>query len=710
MRTLAVLLLFAVVEAALSGCRARADWPDLRGRDPAAQRALEPELAKIRREHPRIFCTRQEIEELKQRVRTEAALEDVWQWIHEWSKGSHYFTNLWAAPSQLQACVIAYQVADRDPDILKHAVAIADFLCGAQGDGWTWPRIAKALAMAYDWLYDDLTDEQKQRYGQAAIDAAKQCYKTWRHSEFNNHVYLEYGPILYVGIALHEEGIDDETARRLALDGLDLLLNHFIPAHEIATQGDGGWHESMSYHAFFTYEFAHLIELWSSASGENLWEDFPGLDGDAHWCIYNARPFDDGRVSVADLGGHDSYDGNIAMYMPLLQRQRKDGLAGWWADQIKQEATRRDAQGVRYQIGAGTWWPYLLWHDSSVPDVSRDELPLSRHFRGIGWVSMRSSWQPDATFGLFICAPIYFSGHQHCDNNSFIVHKNALLAMDTGVYENTPHRGNYCARTIAHNCVTVTDPDEPFDAGEWGYGKPGEGANDGGQLYGGGPNFVRDLTPGDEHHRAKITAYKATDRYTFAVGDATRSYSPSKLKECTRAFLYIRPDCFVVFDRVEAADPAFTKRWLLHCAQEPRIEGSRIEIINGDGRLAVESFHPADVNISAVGGPGHEFEVNGLNYPPRKDYDPEEAGRWRVEVSPSQPQARDYFLHVLLATDAASEAWPQGTLIDEGDVLGVRFGVEDADVDVRFAREGPLTGRIVMKEAGTGTTWFLTTN
>ncbi|MFQ6132385.1 MAG: heparinase II/III family protein [Armatimonadota bacterium] len=694
--------LIAVAAMLLCADFAHADWPNLRRRDSRAQEALVPELAKIRKQHPRIFCTEQDIAEVRRRCQAVPAVAEVWRFVHEWARGDHYFRNLWATPAQLQACVIAYRVADRDPAILRHCLAIADYLSEAQGDGWTWPRIAKSLAMAYDWLYDDLSPQQRRKYGAASIHAAQQCYRTWRHSEFNNHVYLEYGPILYTGIALWQEGIDDQAARRLALDGLDLLVNHFMPAHDLVSAGDGGWHESMSYHAFFTYEFAHLIELWSSASGQNLWEDFSGLDGEAAWLIHNARPFDDKRVSVADIGGHDSYEGNIAAYMPLLQRRRGDGLAGWWADQIKQEAIRRDRAGVRYQLGAGTWWPYVLWYDPEVPAVSRDQLPLSRHFRGIGWVSMRSSWRRDATFGLFICAPLYLGGHQHCDNNSFVIHKRSLLAMDTGVYDATAHRANYYARTIAHNCVTVTDPAEQFDGGVWGYNRPGEGANDGGQLYGGGPDFVGDVVPGDEHHRAQITAYKATDHYTFVVGDATRSYSASKLKEFTRAFLYLRPDCFVVFDRVEATRPGFSKKWLLHSAQEPRLDGTRVEIINGEGRLAVESLLPEGPRIAAIGGPGREFEVNGVNYPPQKQHDPEEAGRWRIEVSPSRPQTRDYFLQVLLATDATSQEWPNARLTQEEGEIGAALTLDDTAVEVRFTTEGPLTGQVTIRDRGTG--------
>lgn len=675
-----------------------ADWPELRGRDPAVQAELAPRLRSIRTDHPRIFCTPQEIARIRQRCADDPRVREVWGWIHQWARGDHFYRNLWASPSQLQACVIAYRLTgnapatDRDPRILEHALAIADYLAGAEGDGWTWPRICKGLAMAYDWLYEDLSPEQRQRYGAAAMRAAKQCYSTWRHSDFNNHLYLEYGPVLYAGIALYEEGIDDEAARQLALDGLDLLVNHMMPAHDIVARGDGGWNESMGYHAFFTYEFAHLIEAWSSATGENLWEDFTGLDGDAHWLVHNARPWDSGRVGMADIGGRDPFATSIAAYMPLLQRRRDDGLAGWWAEQIRAECLRRHDAGQKYLLGDGTWWPYLLWYDPAVPHVTGDDLPLSRHFRGLGWVSMRSSWEPDATFALFVCAPIYLGGHQHCDSNSFVIHKRDLLALDSGVYDSScDHRGHYYARTIAHNCVTVTDPDEQFAGGTWGSGRPGEGPNDGGQLYGGGPDLVGDVTAGDEHHRAEITLCEQTDRYVAVVGDATRSYSPQKLREFTRAFVYVRPDLFVVFDRVEATNPDFTKRWLLHSAHEPAIDAARAEIVNGEGRLTVQTLLPRHPRITTVGGPGHEFEVEGHNYAPEKEYDADEAGRWRIEVSPSQPAARDYFLHVLQTSDAGSDGWPAAEVTEDDATIATTINLRGEQITVRFPKTGPLT-------------------
>ena len=697
------LTLAGISAVAALGGRAGADWPELRGRDAQRQQAPAPKLELIRKEHPRIFCTEQDIEAIRQRCATDPVTGEVWGWIEPWAKGDQYYRNLWATPTQLQGCLIAYRVGGRDPAVLKHAVAIADFLAQAQGDGWTWPRISKALAMAYDWLYDDLTPEQKQRYGQAAINAAEQCYKTWRHSEFNNHLYLEYGPVLYAGIALQGEGIDDAAARQLALDGLDLLVNHMMPAHDLVTQGQGGWHESMSYHAFFTYEFAELIELWSSASGENLWEGFSGLDNDAAWLAYCARPWDDGRVGMADIGDYDSFDGQIADYMPLLAQRRKDGVAAWWGEQIRQESARRHAAGRQYILGDGKWWEYLLWHDPSVAPIARDTLPLSRHFAGIGWVSMRSSWQPDATFALFACAPLWLGGHQHCDNNSFVIGKGGWLAVDSGVYDaETNHRGRYYSRTIAHNTITVTDPNERFFGGTWGYGQDGQGPNDGGQLQGVGPDFVTGVQPDDQYHRGRIVTYEASDQYVFVVGDATRSYSPTKLKEFTRAFLFVPPDCFIIFDRVEATDAAFKKGWLLHSVGEPKPAAGGTEIVNGEGRMVLARLLTQEAEVTIIGGPGHEFEVNGTNYAPGKRVDPQEAGAWRLEVSPSQAQARGYFLNVLLVTEAGSGVWPEASATLGAQAIEAKVQLPGSEVTVRLAREGPLTGQLAIRDRQTG--------
>jgi len=690
----AVFAVTCVLVAGLASPAPAQQWPALRDRDPGDQLELAPELDRIRETHPRIFIRgEKDLDAIRRRIKDNPALAEAYGYLLEWARTGRYYENLWATPLQLQGAVVAYRLEKRDPKIKEHCLKIMDFLVETDGDSWTWPRMAKGLAMAYDWMYDDLTPGQRLKYGRRALQAAKNCYKTWRHSDFNNHLYLEYGPVLYVGVALYGEGIDDTAAKQLALDGLELLRKHYIPAHDHVNPGDGGWHESMSYHALYTYEFAQIVELWSTATGQDLWKDFEGLRGEAHFQAYNLRPFDMHRVHVADQGGTDPVDAQILAYLPLVSRRYRDGLARYWSDWLVAQSKRKSEEGDKYALDGHKFWPYVLWYDPKIPVVKPGELPLAHVFRGFGWVSTRSSWDEDATFGLFICSPTWYGGHQHCDNNSFIIHKYAPLALDTGVYDTAQgHRGNYYARTIAHNTVTVFDPNEKFTGGAWGASDTPV-SNDGGQVYMSGPQLVSEVGPGTRFDRSRLLAYELTKDYTYTAGDATRAYSDHKLKEFTRAFLHLRPDIFVVFDRVESTRAEFKKRWLLHSQNEPQVSGDTFVISNGPGKLWGRTLLPAEVTHEVIGGPGKEFWVQGKNWPPAKPVR-DDTGRYRLEISPSRPATRDYFAHVLFATSADDATYPDVRVSADEAQMTTTIKHQEKTYVVTFSKEGPLTGRV----------------
>ncbi|MFQ6096151.1 MAG: heparinase II/III family protein [Armatimonadota bacterium] len=677
------------------GCLA--DWPALRYRDPARQQVLRAKLDLIRLERPRILLNADQIDRARARIARVPEVAECYGWLRQWAYSDQFYRNLWVTPKQLQAAVVAYRLEQRPPKILAHCIAMMDYMCEAQPDSWTYPRVVRGLSMAYDWLYEGLTQAQKHKYAARIIECAKACYSTWRHSELNNHLYLEYGPVLYAGIALYKEpAADQKVVEQLLLDGIELLLDNFIPAHELISYPDGGWYESMGYHAFFTPEYAHLLELWANATGEDVWQSRGGLQGDAAWLVYNARPWDYTRVGVADIGGRNSQDLGIAWYLPLLVARHEDGLAKYWLEHLKAGAKAGHARGEKYAMGPHMWWPYVVWYDPEVEATDPKTLPLARIFRGLGWVSMRSSWEPDATFALFVCGD-WFGGHQHCDNNSFVIHKYAPLAIDSGVYDAGPHRANYSARTIAHNSILVYDPDERFSGGTWGQHTDAahRTENDGGQLYTPSPARPRDVLKGSVYDRADIVAYRLGPDYTYVVGDATRSYSPRKMKEFTRAFLHLRPDLFVVFDRVEATNAEFKKTWLLHSVNEPRIEGATVTVQNGEGSLWCRTLLPVDATITKVGGQGREFEVNGKNFPSKKAH--AESGAWRVEVVPRGRAARQYFLHVLSTGESGGA--PTASVTTAEGTVRVRIEAQSGVYTVRFNTTGPLRGYLTIADA-----------
>jgi hypothetical protein len=72
-----------------------------------------------------------------------------------------------------------------------------------------------------------------------------------------------------------------------------------------------------------------------------------------------------------------------------------------------------------------------------------------------------------------------------------------------------------------------------------------------------------------------------------------------------------------------------------------------------------------------VGGVGKEFQVQGRNYPPlRKPKPLEEAGAWRIEVSPSTARTQDEFLHLLHIAERGTSPPPSPQPIAAGALKG----------------------------------------
>ena len=69
--------------------------------------------------------------------------------------------------------------------------------------------------------------------------------------------------------------------------------------------------------------------------------------------------------------------------------------------------------------------------------------------------------------------------------------------------------------------------------------------------------------------RGNITKFEhVAGDYTYCVGDATHSYT-RKIEYFEREFLYLRPDVFVIFDRVKTTNPGYKKVWRIHTVDRP---------------------------------------------------------------------------------------------------------------------------------------------
>jgi hypothetical protein len=645
------------------------------------------ELPAVRPQHPRLLITAEDLPRLQRQVK---AYPEVWQRMVS-SAVREPTDDAYGDAFALRNTALVY-VITRGEIYLRSAATLAEHLARTHKlDVYASPEVLFSLALAYDWLYPELTDQQRAELAEAMLRIANYCdRKIWRHSDFNNHFALEkVWPFVYAGLALQGDVLDPRV-EELLRTGSDLLHNHLIPAANFMADATGGQHEGYGYDAWgYMRPLAWVMEAWRTATGEDL---FPGCTAarySALWNIYGRRPFDHRQEHCDDASLRKAWSaGDEGAYIYLLAYRYQDGRAQWMGDQIARE----------YDV---MLWPIILWRDPGLAPRPPTDLPTARLFDRLGWVLMRSSWEDDATFASFQCGP-FLTGHQHLDNNAFTIHKRSLLALDSGVNAygesvRTDYRTNYYSRTIAHNTITIFDAGEAFRGGPWALEDSG-GANDGGQLRLRGLQRVDEVPQRDRWDVGHVVTYRHDPLFTYAVGDATKSYSSAKLRLFLRHFLFLPPNLFVVFDQVTATDPGFRKAWLLHSVGEPQIANGVVSIADGPGRLVCRTVLPERAVITKTGGPGKECWVEGRNWPPVEREWTEAAGAWRTEVSPSLPAAEDLFLHVLEVDGDEIASSGNVSLVRESGRVGMRVHAQGRNYLATFPLHGGASGRLQITE------------
>jgi hypothetical protein len=197
-----------------------------------------------------------------------------------------------------------------------------------------------------------------------------------------------------------------------------------------------------------------------------------------------------------------------------------------------------------------------------------------------------------------------------------------------------------------------------------------------------------------------ILAFEDGGDYVYIAADCTRAYAPHKVTAFVRQIAFIRPDTFVVFDRVHAGKPQFKKTWLLHVMNPPAVTENHLVVTNGQGRLFVQTLLPRDPRINLAAG-ADLYRYDGADYPPARDTGP--APECRIEVSPAASNSLDYFLHVLTATNVnVTRMTPASVDVRDGRVLAtcgrttVAFSADQLGGEITIdGRRQPLATTVV---------------
>ncbi len=682
-----------------------------------------------RKQHPRLLITRQMLPELRRRCRTVYADEygNMLRWadqrvetvISEDREDKASLTDsevrdllglafLWQMTAERRYADAAVRLLEVYAEMTAPR-AWTDSQSWREGHytGYIPERYLSNIAVIYDLLHNAMLPEQRARIGGRVLDGVV-GRRNVPMMGYRLASTLGFGKAAGV-LAIYGDSVNDAEATELLSELLQYVHEDLLPSHRIVSYRRGAWAESMHCGCFEEYQIPFFWFL-SNATGHNYLKTETVYKAMATWYVYNIAHFGPGPnsnvVPVSSI-----YHGGVgrkgSLGMPICAAGSGDGLAAW----LVRQRWWQENRGLDLdKLPARDAWYKILFLDPEAEIVAPQELPETALFEGIGWVSMRSSWKPDATFAHFKCGHWRRGEPAHLDNNSFYIYKNGPLAIDgikpgTNVPDDpgTPLQklAPYGRMTIAHNTVTVYDPNERImGVSQFGWKRARKPfpVNDGGQTF--RPEKLVDNPPRLEQGR--IMAYQTHRLFDYVCGDATESYIPRKLQHFTRQFVYLKPDCFVVFDRVLSTKASFAKHWLLHSHSEPEITGDTVKIdAAGDrpsrGRLFCRTLLPRSAKIDKY----HKGTLvrMGSDITPEEVWDLTEDS-WRVEMEPNQQRTDDLFLHVLHACDPSVGAMVGNELIARHDRVGARLTHAARTWEVQFNTTGRVGGHISIRERG----------
>ncbi|GAA0821591.1 hypothetical protein GCM10009111_28800 [Colwellia asteriadis] len=557
-----------------------------------------------------------------------------------------------------------------------------------------------ALGVLYDWLYNELSEEDKTQIrlnilaNLVYIDERWSFYSapsyTGGHSRRANIAALTALLAIYHDIPNHsglEKLRPDDTnsidVQSLYYSYLQKIISHFEngynPFLAWSSMGGGsekGWTYGTSYASF------DVNYLWRYATDESSW--FAQWHKEkASFYLYGLRNLNTFNEFKNNAYHNFPYSGDVwstdytanFQGVPLMYSasEYKDQHAQWLYENMPQ---------------ADSIWKLLYADITPVTAKAPTELPLSKHFAHAGIVTMRDSWQVDKnTLAVFKSSSFSSINHHHRDQNAFTIFYKGPLAIDSGGYNvmgayGSWHWWNYYTRSVAHNTITVYDPNESFGVRNYQNAATAL-SNDGGQIIKGN-NYPtpEEVKPTGSNSLGGVVHYQHNNKFTYTMGDASLAYSQAKLEKFNRHFImlpnhsYTHP-VYLIYDEVSSKNKTFKKSYLLHSINSPEISENMVKLTIDSGidsadkaSLYQKTLLPKQHSITTVGGAGEEFLVwdNGNNtahnyiddlISPLSGTDQRvyrESGQWRIEVSPTQASKDDDFLHVIAITE--QEGYP----------------------------------------------------
>ena len=505
-----------------------------------------------------------------------------------------------------------------DDDIGKFAVGALVALAGWDIEGPTsytfdsqrHREIVYQCSMAYDWLYNKMTETQRATVrnmiknriekvyevkayvtdssGNKIYDSSTGKYKTTVVSTSSMSTLLEslkrypldsmgWTAIGYIGIAAYAlsgdfKAADSSLVTDPATDWLKTILPLYTAVMPPWSSQDGGWSQGTFYWRTATQTSKEFMDILALGDVINLY-DKAYSQNEYLWALY---AYPTGSYGSFGEGSNRTLPESEVFVRNAMSKNAyftDNPIAAWISD----------SQGGPTKDNIYNYYSAQGMAEVKAPA----EYPLSHVFNDVGLAVMTDSLTDTDRIQLsFKSSPYGTYNHSQQDQNAFIIQAyGENLAIKSGFYDyyNSPHSNNMERATYGRNTITV------------GYD---------GQT--------------DKQLNAKGEITRFVNQYDFdsVTGSAHMAYS--MLDRYDRSIIYVRPDVFIVIDDLKVSgSEAKPFEWWLNAENSISYTNTSALITKGNAALKADVHYPS---TTAVYFDKFINPKDGTEYPPTGDY------------------------------------------------------------------------------------------
>jgi hypothetical protein len=584
-------------------------------------------LAQEASNHPSLFFTASEIPAMREAAET--THEPIWRPINRYAS-ELLSTSMPSSPpanadynffrsegSRLVSIAFACVITDRSDfcQLAKNRMlAHASWPVWDENDqnGLGLAHMMFGNALAYDWLYNKLSNSEKSLVRNSLLEQGNALYFAgvsstpnpqtvtwWYKSYFQNHYYIMNSSLGIAALALsndvlglnceNEETCVSAEASATVQEWLSAVADRLRIGQMILNNiGDGSWHEGIPYQNYF---MTFLIAFTSN------YRDLTGFDLIPHtyfqnyvnWRVYNSLDNGEFILPFGDFDWDWANGYSPQAILRFVASEYNNPTAEWLAQEIVSETGRPEFENP--------WHVFeFLYYD---PDISAEvpaSVPLSYLSTDTEAAIWRTGWESDdLVFGFKSGAyagrygfdsfvngtnppwevPCESHGcqlnigHDHQDVNSFTLYRNGEWLVPENVFW-----GGY--DTDLHNTILID--------GQGQYRPPVNRYEQYPEDFVGSDAVLQ--TGGNAHF------------FNYLVSDATGRYKNiSGIQDVSRRVLFLRPDYFLILDQL-AADSAHEYEAVIHFPNDINQQDRWLTGTTPDGQiLGVNIVAPQDFDV-----------------------------------------------------------------------------------------------------------------